>query len=112
MATRKITPTVKDQPSDTQAAQSGSTRQALQVISKRDGFRRAGREWHGTTTVQAQDLTGKQRAQLEAEPMLVVLELNVPAEPADELINSHEGGSEASNAVGGEGNAAGATGQD
>ena len=26
-------------------------RQVLQVISKRDGFRRAGREWHGTTIV-------------------------------------------------------------
>lgn len=111
MATRKITASVGEAPS-TQPDKVDATRKVLQVISKRDGFRRAGREWHGTTNVQAQDLTGKQRAQLEAEPMLVVQELNVPAGPTDELVNSHDGGSEASNAVVGEGNADGATGQD
>ena len=30
---------------------SPAPRQMLQVIAKRDGFRRAGREWSGTTTV-------------------------------------------------------------
>ena len=39
-------------------------RQVLQVISKRDGFRRAGREWHGTTFVPVQELTREQFEQL------------------------------------------------
>jgi len=66
------------------AAQAGTSRQALQVISKRDGFRRAGREWHGSTTVPLDDLTGEQIEQLEAEPMLVVLQVEMPAEASSE----------------------------
>ena len=43
----------------------------LQVIAKRDGFRRAGREWSGTTTVPLDELTKEQVEQLQAEPQLV-----------------------------------------
>lgn len=63
-----------------QTAAKGDTRQVLQVIAKRDGFRRAGREWHGTTTVPLDELTPQQVEQLRAEPMLVTLLLEVPAE--------------------------------
>ena len=55
-------------------------RQVLQVIAKRDGFRRAGREWSGTTTVPLDELTKEQVEQLQAEPQLVTLLLEVPAE--------------------------------
>ena len=46
-------------------------RQVLQVIAKRDGFRRADREWSGTTTVPLDELTKEQVEQLQAEPQLV-----------------------------------------
>lgn len=55
-------------------------RQVLQVIAKRDGFRRAGREWSGTATVPLDELTTAQLRQLQAEPLLVTLLLEVPAE--------------------------------
>ena len=50
---------------------SPAPRQMLQVIAKRDGFRRAGREWSGTTTVPLDELTKEQAEQLQAEPQLV-----------------------------------------
>lgn len=81
MATRKITPAVNGEAPSTRPGQAGATRQALQVVSKRDGFRRAGREWHGTTTLGREELTDEQLAQLKAEPMLVVLELGAQDEP-------------------------------
>lgn len=56
----------------------GATRQVLQVVSKRDGFRRAGRAWSGTTTVALGELTQEQYEQLSTEPMLVTLLLEVP----------------------------------
>lgn len=59
---------------------SPAPRQMLQVITKRDGFRRAGREWSGTTTVPLDELTKEQVEQLQAEPQLVTLLLEVPAE--------------------------------
>ena len=59
---------------------SPAPRQMLQVIAKRDGFRRAGREWNGTTTVPLDELTKEQVEQLQAEPQLVTLLLEVPAE--------------------------------
>lgn len=54
---------------------------ALQVSAKRDGFRRAGRPWHGTTNVALNDknLTNERRKMLEAEPLLVVHEVQVEA---------------------------------
>ncbi|QEA14272.1 hypothetical protein [Comamonas flocculans] len=63
----------------------GATRQVLQVVSKRDGFRRAGRAWSGTTTVALDELTQEQVEQLSTEPMLVTLLLEVPADQGAEL---------------------------
>ena len=60
-------------------------RQVLQVISKRDGFRRAGREWHGTTLVPVDELTREQYIQIGSEPMLVAQLKEVPEEQAGEL---------------------------
>ncbi len=60
-------------------------RQVLQVISKRDGFRRAGREWHGTTFVPVQELTREQFEQIDREPMLVAQLMEVPEEQVGEL---------------------------
>ena len=60
-------------------------RQMLQVIAKRDGFRRAGREWHGTTFVPVQELTREQFEQIDREPMLVAQLMEVPEEQAGEL---------------------------
>ena len=60
-------------------------RQVLQVISKRDGFRRAGREWHGTTFVPVEELTREQFEQIDREPMLVAQLMEVPEEQAGEL---------------------------
>ena len=60
-------------------------RQVLQVISKRDGFRRAGREWHGTTLVPLDELTREQYMQIGSEPLLVAQLMEVPEEQAGEL---------------------------
>ncbi len=70
----------------------GAKRQVLQVIAKRDGFRRAGHEWHGTTTVPLEELTEQQYEQLTDEPMLVTLLLEVPADQVGELAAADEGG--------------------
>lgn len=70
-------------------------RQVLQVISKRDGFRRAGREWHGTTIVPLSELSTKQYEQIDREPMLVAQLLEVPEEQVAELAARDDaGGSE------------------
>lgn len=81
MATRKITTAVNVGASSDLPGQVRAARQVLQVVSKRDGFRRAGREWHGTTTVGREELTDEQLALLKAEPMLVVLEVDAQDEP-------------------------------
>ena len=60
-------------------------RQVLQVISKRDGFRRAGREWHGTTLVPLDELTREKYEQIVHEPMLVAQLMEVPEEQVGEL---------------------------
>lgn len=73
MATKKI-PTPADD---------GSPRAVLQVSAKRDGFRRAGREWHGTTEVALHELSDAQIEQLEAEPMLVTLRIETVRDAAD-----------------------------
>ena len=53
---------------------SGLKRRLL-VVSKRDGFRRAGRAWSATPTqVSVDEFTPDQLAQLHAEPMLHILE--------------------------------------
>ena len=90
MATAKKTPpTAKPMATATPTAVPGDPapgmRQVLQVISKRDGFRRAGREWHGTTFVPVQELTREQFEQIDREPMLVAQLMEVPEEQAGEL---------------------------
>nr|WP_315539502.1 hypothetical protein [uncultured Comamonas sp.] len=57
----------------------------LQVVSKRDGFRRAGRVWSGSTTVPLSELTQAQYEQLCGEPMLVTMLLDVPVESVADL---------------------------
>ncbi len=66
-------------------------RQVLQVISKRDGFRRAGREWHGTTLVPVQELTREQYEQIDREPMLVAQLMEIPEEQLAELADQASG---------------------
>lgn len=46
----------------------------ITVVSKKDGFRRAGREWVGTTEIDPADLKKGELEQLKAEPMLTVIE--------------------------------------
>jgi hypothetical protein len=53
----------------------------LKVIAKRDGFRRAGREWVGTTTVPLSELTKEQADALKAETLMLVVE-EVDIKPA------------------------------
>ena len=66
-------------------------RQVLQVISKRDGFRRAGREWHGTTLVPLEELTREQFVQIDREPMLVAQLLEVPEEQVSDVTDQGSG---------------------
>lgn len=56
---------------------------ALKVIAKRDGFRRGGREWSGTTIVPLSELTEQQIEQIEAEPMLVTQRVDAADETAE-----------------------------
>jgi hypothetical protein len=95
MATQKTTSTKgAAAPADRniKAAPDGATRQVLQVIAKRDGFRRAGRAWSGTTTVPLDELTEEQFKQLTTEPMLVTMLLEVPADQVGELVEGDEAG--------------------
>lgn len=66
-------------------------RQVLQVISKRDGFRRAGREWHGTTLVPLDELDREKYEQITSEPMLVAQLMEVPEEQVAELTGEGTG---------------------
>jgi hypothetical protein len=81
MATAKKTTPRK--PAAQPAAQPDGARQVLQVTAKRDGFRRAGRAWHGTSTVPLDELSEEQCLQLTSEPMLVTLLIELPAEAAE-----------------------------
>lgn len=97
MATAKKTPPKRNASAQaTAAATLGAPaegmRQVLQVIAKRDGFRRAGRAWSGTTTVPLDELTEEQYLQLTTEPMLVTLLLEVPDDQVGELSATDEGG--------------------
>ena len=75
----------------------GTSTQAIKVIPKRAGFRRAGYAFpEEGLTILLSELTDKQLAQLENEPMLVVVSVEVdapstaeadqadPAKPAEE----------------------------
>lgn len=52
----------------------------LKVTSKKDGFRRGGRAWQGTTELRADELTKEQLAQLKSEPLLAVEEIEMEVE--------------------------------
>lgn len=52
----------------------------LRVTAKRDGFRRGGQLWSGTTEVPLSDLDKEQIEQLKAEPMLRVEETEIEVE--------------------------------
>ncbi|WP_034627150.1 HI1506-related protein [Desulfocurvibacter africanus] len=59
--------------------------EAVRVVAKRDGFRRAGRAWSASgTVVKRSELTEKQIDALCAEPNLVVQFTEIPAEPRAE----------------------------
>lgn len=51
---------------------------ALRVVAKRDGFRRAGREWNGATVVPTSELTEEQYQQLTTDPMLDAILVDLP----------------------------------
>lgn len=58
----------------------GPATRGLRVTTKRDGFRRAGIEWAGTTTVALSDLTAAQVDAIKAETtMLIVDEVDIEA---------------------------------
>jgi len=61
--------------SQTKAAPQADAKSVLNVTTKRDGFRRAGRAWSGTTKVLKGELTDEQIAQLKADPMFIVGDL-------------------------------------
>ncbi|SDM57228.1 hypothetical protein SAMN05428957_10887 [Oryzisolibacter propanilivorax] len=86
MATPKTTPGKSTAAPAARPHQAeGAVRQMLQVTPKRDGFRRAGRAWHGTTHVGLDELTPTQFEQLTHEPMLITQLLEVPADTAADL---------------------------
>lgn len=57
----------------------------LKVVSKRDGFYRAGVSWTGETKVPVSDFTDEQVQLLRDEPMLIVsnCKVKVPATSAE-----------------------------
>jgi hypothetical protein len=97
MATAKKTPTIAAAAAAKAALAvspgdpAPGMRQVLQVISKRDGFRRAGREWHGTTMVPLDELTRETYEQIVREPMLVAQLMEVPEEQVAELADQGSG---------------------
>jgi len=67
----------KDQAKkDADKAPSGKNdKAAYKVTVKRDGFRRCGRAWVGTTELKASDVSAEELKILKADPMFVVVEL-------------------------------------
>lgn len=57
----------------------GPAERSLRVVAKRDGFRRAGRVWEGTTHVPLSELSADDVELLKTEPMLIVDEVDTPA---------------------------------
>lgn len=51
----------------------------LRITAQQDGFRRAGRAWHGVTELPAAKLNKKQLAVLKADPKIVVEEIDIEA---------------------------------
>lgn len=80
-------------PAQQKSKPAGTSTQAIKVIPKRAGFRRAGFAFpEEGLTIRLSELTDKQLDQLESEPMLVVIPVEVeapetadPAKPAEEF---------------------------
>lgn len=51
----------------------------LRITTKQEGFRRAGRAWHGVIELPAAELNKKQLASLKAEPKMVIEEIDIEA---------------------------------
>jgi len=69
-------------PAQQKSKPAGASTQAVKVIPKRAGFRRAGFAFpEEGLTIRLSELTDKQLDQLESEPMLVVIPVEVE-EPA------------------------------
>ena len=67
-------------PAQQKTKPAGTSSQAIKVIPKRAGFRRAGYAFpEEGLTIRLSELTGEQLAQLENEPMLVVIPVEVEA---------------------------------
>jgi hypothetical protein len=60
------------------------------VRTAHNGFRRGGREWHGVTEVAASELTRDQVAQIKAEPKLVVEDIRIAVQDADQSTDAGE----------------------
>jgi len=52
----------------------------ISVTTKKDGFRRGGREWFGTTELAIEELTEDQLEQIRNEPKLIVQDIELPIE--------------------------------
>ena len=84
-------------PAQQKSKPAGASTQAVKVIPKRAGFRRAGFAFpEEGLTIRLSELTDKQLDQLESEPMLVVIPVEVEApatadadaaKPAEESIS-------------------------
>lgn len=67
-----------DKAKKTEKAPKPGPEKIVRVTARRDGFRRAGREWHGTAEVPASQLSAGELAALRAEPMLAVEIVDAP----------------------------------
>lgn len=67
----------------------------IRVIAKKDGFRRAGRAWVGTTELPAWRFTDAELDQLRKEPLLVVQEFELKDEETGEAAAKAEPEAEA-----------------
>lgn len=62
---------------ETTATKGATKVKGLRVIASKNGFRRAGREWHGTADVPRDEFTNEQVKQLLKEPRLAVQEIEI-----------------------------------
>lgn len=69
-------------PNDASAQAKPEGAQALRVVPKRDGFRRAGYSFAGERTIALDELSDAQYTQLTTEPMLVTMLVDLPAAAA------------------------------
>lgn len=83
MATAKNAPSKAASLATAPVTQPDGKRQALKVVPKRAGFRRAGHAFpDGETVIPLDELTDTQYEQLTAEPMLVTHLVDLPADEA------------------------------